>query len=110
MFDDQGNALFPAVIVDWIEWDGPLETESERSWREGLLPPDGATDPVVSEYLQRFAEQAWRRSIDANELQGYVAAYVSQRDAGKNVPDDYRVRIIITKVTTSYLFTHQRVR
>src|SRR6476659_179034 len=42
MFDDKGNGLFSTVLVDWIEWEGPLETEAEKSRRNGLVPPDDA--------------------------------------------------------------------
>jgi len=104
MFDDQGNSLFPTVIVDWIEWEGPLETESERSRREGLLPPDDASDAVVAEHLQRFAQQAWRRPVDPLELQGYLAAYVSQREAGKNVPDAYRAAMLGVLTSRHFLY------
>jgi hypothetical protein len=27
---DEGNGLFSTVILDWIEWEGPLETEAEK--------------------------------------------------------------------------------
>ncbi len=33
LFDDEGNALFHCVLVDWVELEGPLETDDERSRR-----------------------------------------------------------------------------
>ncbi len=39
MFDEKGNGIFSTVILDWIEWEGPLTTDSERSRREGVLRP-----------------------------------------------------------------------
>ncbi len=35
MFDDKGNGLFSTVLLDWIEWEGPLVTEAEKSRRNG---------------------------------------------------------------------------
>jgi len=68
MFDDKGNGLFSTVLLDWIEWEGPLETDAEKSRRTGLVPSDDATPEVVAEHLQRFAERAWRRPVDKTEL------------------------------------------
>ena len=58
MFDDKGNGLFSTVLLDWIEWEGPLETDAGKSRRNGLLPPDEAPIEVVTEHLHRFAERA----------------------------------------------------
>ena len=91
MFDDKGNGLFSTVLVDWIEWEGPLETESEKSRREGLTPSEDATSEVVAEHLQRFAERAWRRSVKKEELEQYLQSYRSERDAGEKMADAYRV-------------------
>ena len=55
MFDDKGNGLFSTVLLDWIEWEGPLETDVEKSRRSGLLPPDDAKIEVVAEHLHRLA-------------------------------------------------------
>jgi mono/diheme cytochrome c family protein len=93
LFDDQGNALFPTVLLDWIEWEGPLLSESEKSRRAGVLPPDGATPEVVAEHLQRFAERAWRRPVKAEELAGYLQAYRSERTAGETATAAFQVAL-----------------
>ncbi|MCA9049783.1 MAG: DUF1592 domain-containing protein, partial [Planctomycetaceae bacterium] len=104
MFDDEGNGIFSCVLLDWIEWEGPIESESERAAREGLVPPDDAAVDVVAEYLQRFAERAWRRPVDPSELSHYVRAYDAERAAGENVFDAYQVALL--GVLTSRNFTY----
>ncbi len=91
MFDDKGNGLFSTVLLDWIEWEGPLETDIEKSRRNGLLPPDDAPIEVVAEHLHRFAERAWRRPVKQDELSDYLQAYRSEREAGEKPADAYRV-------------------
>lgn len=91
MFDGQGNGIFSTVILDWIEWEGPLETESEKARRNGVLPPEDATLEVVAEHLQRFAERAWRRPVKQEELENYLQSYQAERDAGEELADAYRV-------------------
>ncbi|MFM7605472.1 MAG: DUF1592 domain-containing protein, partial [Prosthecobacter sp.] len=93
MFDDKGNGLFSTVLLDWIEWEGPLVSEAEKSHRKDVVPPDDATPEVVAEHLRRFAERAWRRPVRLEELAEYVKAYQSERDAGEKTADAYRVAL-----------------
>lgn len=93
MFDDKGNGIFSTVLLDWIEWEGPIVTEAEISRRHGLLPPDDAPLEVVANHLQRFAERAWRRPLKQDELADYLKAYRSELDAGEKSADAYRVAL-----------------
>ncbi|MFG0255019.1 MAG: DUF1592 domain-containing protein [Rhodopirellula sp. JB053] len=91
MFDDKGNGLFSTVLLDWIDWDGPLETDDEKAKRQGVLPPDAASPDVVAEHLHRFAERAWRRPVEPEELAGYLHAYRTEREAGETTAEAFRV-------------------
>ncbi|MEI6232659.1 MAG: DUF1592 domain-containing protein [Planctomycetota bacterium] len=91
MFDDKGHSLFSIVLLDWIEWEGPLVTEAELSRRKGLVPPDDATPEIVAEHLQRLAERAWRRPVGKEELAQYLQSYNAERKAGEKMADAYRV-------------------
>ncbi len=93
MFDDKGNGLFSTVLIDWIEWEGPIETDIEKSRRNGLLPADDATAETVGELLQHFAERAWRRTVKKEELADYIQAYNSERAAGEKVLDAFKVAL-----------------
>ncbi len=93
MFDDKGNGLFSTVLLDWIEWEGPLQTDAEKARSKGVLPPDDATPEVVAEHLQRFAERAWRRSVKQEELTEYLRSYRTEREAGEKMADAYRVAL-----------------
>ena len=91
MFDEKGNGLFSTVLLDWIEWEGPLVSEAEKSRRNGLLPPENAPLELVTEHLQRFAERAWRRPVKLDELANYLQAYRSELEAGEKPADAYRL-------------------
>ncbi|MFO1483347.1 MAG: DUF1592 domain-containing protein [Verrucomicrobiaceae bacterium] len=93
MFDDKGNGLFSTVLLDWIEWEGPLVSEPEKSRRKDVVPPDDATPEVVAEHLQRFAERAWRRPVKQEELEEYLKSYRDEREAGEKLVDAYRVAL-----------------
>jgi len=93
MFDEQGNGLFSTVLLDWVQWEGPLETPSEQSRRADVMPPDDATPEVVAEHLQRFAQRAWRRPVQPEELEDYLQSYAELRQAGETMAEAYRVAL-----------------
>ena len=104
MFDEAGNGIYSTVLLDWIEWEGPLESEAERATREGLQPPNDATINVVANHLRRFAERAWRRPVAENELRHYMTAFEAERAAGEYVSSAYQVALL--GVLTSRHFTY----
>lgn len=89
MFDDQGNGLFSTVLLDWIEWEGPLVSKEEKSRRDGVLPPEDASLEVVAMHLQSFARRAWRRPVNASELEVYLQTYQQERDAGESTASSF---------------------
>jgi mono/diheme cytochrome c family protein len=105
MFDGEGNGIFSTVLLDWIEWEGPLVSESEMSRREGVLPPEDATPEVVAEHLHRFAERAWRRLVKPEELERYLQTYREEREAGEKTADAYRTALqgVLTSRNFIYL-------
>ncbi len=105
MFDDQGNGIFSTVLLDWIEWEGPLQTEAEKSRRNGVLPPDDATSEMVAEHLQRFAQRAWRRPVKKDELEDYLQSYRDEREAGEKMANAYRIAMqgVLTSRNFIYL-------
>lgn len=104
MFDDKGNGLFSTVLLDWIEWEGPLETEAEKSRRAGLVPANDATPEKVAEHLQRFAERAWRRPVQPEELAEYLKSYREERAAGEKPADAYRVAMQGVLTSRNFLY------
>jgi hypothetical protein len=105
MFDGEGNGLFSTVILDWIEWEGPLVTAAEKSRRADVMPPDDASSETVAEHLRRFAERAWRRPVSEHELRGYLQSYHEEREAGESTAHAYRVALqgVLTSRNFIYL-------
>jgi mono/diheme cytochrome c family protein len=105
MFDGDGNGLFSTVILDWIEWEGPVVTETEKSRRSDVMPPEDAALEVVAEHLQRFAQRAWRRPVNPQELEDYLQSYQAERDAGEKLADAYRLALqgVLTSRNFIYL-------
>ena len=104
MFDEEGNGIFSFVLLDWIEWEGPIESEAERATRQGILPPEDAPPAVVAAHLRKFTQRAWRRPVAMDELQPYLKAYAAERTAGEKMKSAYHVALL--GVLTSRHFTY----
>ncbi|MEE2935881.1 MAG: DUF1592 domain-containing protein [Planctomycetota bacterium] len=104
MFDGEGNGIFSTILLDWIEWEGPLTTEAEASRRTGVVPPKNATPAEVGEHLQRFARRAWRRPVKQQELQRYLQSYQAEREAGETVTDAYRVALLGVLTSRNFIY------
>lgn len=105
MFDSNGRGIFSMVLVDWVEWEGPLESESEKSLRKGLVPAESASPDMVEQHLTKFAERAWRRPVKKGELDGFLKSYRTEREAGEKHADAYRIAMqgVLTSRNFIYL-------
>lgn len=82
MTDDEGNPLYPFLIFDWIEWEGPITKPGDAAKREGLFSEEGASPEEVRASLNRFAERAWRRPLYEGELNRYAAVVEAETAKG----------------------------
>jgi mono/diheme cytochrome c family protein len=104
MFDDKGNSLFSVVLLDWVEWEGPLVSDAEKARRKEVMPPEDAPPDVVAQHLQKFAERAWRRPVKQEELEPYLRAYREERDAGENLVDAYRTALLGVLTSRHFIY------
>lgn len=94
LFDEEGNGIFSFVLLDWIEWEGPIESEAERATRTDVLPPADASLEVVTQHLNRFAQRAWRRPVTDDEVHPYILAYQEELAAGEDSDSAYQIALL----------------
>lgn len=104
LFDEEGNGIFSFVLLDWIEWTGPIESDAERATREGLIPPENASLDVVVDHLKKFAERAWRRPVQREELQHYIQAYEDEIAAGEDMVSAFRVALLGVLTSRNFIY------
>ena len=104
MFDGEGNGIFSTVILDWVEWEGPIVTPQEKSLRKGIFPENNATIAQVSDRLQSFAERAWRRKVDSKELSGYLKSFQTDVEAGDKIEDAFRTALLRVLTSRNFIY------
>jgi len=102
--DDEGNPLYPFLIFDWIEWEGPIVKPEDAAKREGFFPAEDASPEEIRKCLTRFAERAWRRPIAQNEIDRYLAIIDGEHKRGIDFRTAYKAGM--TGILASKNFTY----
>ena len=80
--DEAGEPLYPFLIVDWLEWSGPIAEEGPTFAQREYLPAElgGAR-----EKLTKLAERAFRRPVSTEEVDRLVKLVESEVKSGEKL-------------------------
>ncbi len=67
-FKPQGGQPAPTIFVEWLEYEGPMDTRSAATKTLLSVTPGKSQAEQTREVLARFAVRAWRRPVSAEEL------------------------------------------
>lgn len=129
LFNDDGTAIYPLLILDWAEWEGPLVSEEVRekraeAWPKSLavsLPPvvksaaTSKTPPTAPPLqalkieearasLRRLASRAWRRPSTDAELDRYLKVMESELASGESPATAYRSALVGILTSKSFFY------
>lgn len=103
LIDDDGKAIFPTLIVDWYEVEGPLTVKEEVDRRSRFEPENLAKQGAVQKLLRHFAEQAWRRPPTDAEINRYVRI-VDRAVANGEKPQQAQITAMIGILTSKNFY------
>ena len=107
LFDDKGEALYPMLLVDWVEWEGPLTSEADLKKRDGLVPVKDGDLAEARECLQRLATRAWRRPATEEEVARYVKVVERELAAGEKFRAAYRAAMVGILATKNFYYLEE---
>ncbi|WP_419192954.1 DUF1592 domain-containing protein [Kolteria novifilia] len=104
MTDEEGNALYPFLIFDWLEWEGPIVSDEELARRAAFFPSNPKDLADVKASLQRFAEAAWRRPVTDEELAPYLAIVERELGAGEPTREAYKTGLLGVMASKNFFY------
>lgn len=104
MTDDEGKPLYPFLIFDWIEWEGPIVNPEDAAKREGLFPTNETDSNEIRQCLRRFASRAWRCYVADGEIDRYAKIVDGQLAAGAEPRQAYKAGLIA--ILASHRFSY----
>ena len=102
--DEEGNALYPFLILDWCEWRGPIITEKEQALRDDYWPTEEGNLDQVRSGLSKLAERAFRRPLREGEIDQYVGLVESEMAAGATFKAALKTSMLAILCSKSFLF------
>ncbi len=102
--DEDGNALYPFLILDSAEWRGPLISETEQQLRDLYLQGDAGDSERIRSGLSEFARRAFRRPVGDDEVNRYVALVEAELAAGANYRSAVKTAMLSILCSDSFLF------
>lgn len=99
--DDEGNALFPLLIFDWIEWEGPIVREEDQKKRDSYSATSREDAPAS---LRRFMCQAWRRPPTDNEIAPYLGIIDGELDKGTKFNAAYKTAMLAVLASKNFYY------
>ena len=107
LFNDKGQSIFPLLIVDWVETEGPIITEADQRKREGVVPAKDGDLAEARECLRRFAARAWRRPVADVELDRYLKIVAGELAAGGNFRSAYRAAMVAVLTSKNFYYLEE---
>jgi len=99
MTDEQGLPLWPFIIVDWVEWEGPIvEAAPTAAQRDFDLKGE------AREFLSRFATRAFRRPLRPAELDRLVALVERERKSGESAPAALKTGLLAVLCSKDFFY------
>ncbi|MCA9058469.1 MAG: DUF1592 domain-containing protein, partial [Planctomycetaceae bacterium] len=109
--DEEGQALYPFLILDWTEWRGPIVTDAEQQLRDDYLPEvsgDPARDLEAARTgLCRLATRAFRRPLQDGEIDRYIAIVENELQAGADFRAAVKAGMLAILCSRSFLFLEE---
>jgi len=102
--DEEGNALYPFLILDWAKWTGPIISEQEQQLRADYMPSEEGNMEQVRTGLGRLARRAFRRPLREGEIEKYVGIVESEIAAGADFRSAVKTGMLAILCSKSFLF------
>ena len=83
--DDNFKPLMPMIIVDWLEFEGPILESYPTPAQKQFLPSKGEKDVDIRKYVNAFASKAFRRPAHDYEIDHYSKLVENEMTKGEKV-------------------------
>lgn len=99
--DEQGQPLWPFLIVDWFEVRGPLSAGGPTFAQKEFLPK-GPDDRRAS--LTRFVERAYRRPARSQDVDRLVKLIDSETASGEKLENALKTAMLAVLCSKDFLY------
>ena len=108
--DDDGKPILPFLLIDYIEWDGPIVNSWPTATHQQIFfGGENATKDLAyaREIISRFATQAFRRLVTVEELDRLVKLVEKAQQLGDNFENSVKTALSAVLCSKSFLYIEE---
>ncbi|MDB6038217.1 MAG: hypothetical protein JWM99_2058 [Verrucomicrobiales bacterium] len=108
--DDEGRPIVPFLLLDSIEWEGPLgDSWPTKAHQEIFFGGESATNDLgyAHEIIARFAARAWRRPVNGPEVDRLVKLVEQTQKLGDNFEVSVKTALVAVLCSKSFLYLEE---
>lgn len=96
LFTEDGRAIYSMLLVDWIEWEGPIVADELQARRAEFYPanPKAVDVDEFRSCLTNLARQAWRRPVTDDEIEPYVQLAMRELEAKEKFDSAFKAALV----------------
>ena len=108
--DDDGKPIVPFLLLDSIEWDGPIVDAWPTATHQRIFfgGENATKNPAYArEIVARFAERAWRRPVNAEEVDRLVKLTEQAQKLGDNFESSVKTALLAVLCSKNFLYIEE---
>jgi mono/diheme cytochrome c family protein len=108
--DDDGKPILPFLLIDHIEWEGPLVDSWPTAAHRRIFfgGENAAKDAAYArEILARYAERAWRRPVTADEVDRLTKLAEQAQKLGDNFESSVKTALLAVLCSKNFLYMEE---
>jgi len=107
--DDDGKPIVPFLLLDSIDWEGPIVDSWPTAAHRQIFFDEKATKDAAyaREILSRFAERAWRRPLRSGEADRLVKLFEQGQKFGTNFELSVKTALLAVLCSKNFLYLEE---
>ncbi|MES2505557.1 MAG: DUF1592 domain-containing protein [Verrucomicrobiota bacterium] len=108
--DDDFKPIQPTLIVDMVEWDGPIVDSWPTAAHQRIFfgGEEAVKDPAYArEIVSRFATQAWRRPVQESEVTHLLKPFEQAQKLGDSFELSVRNSLLAVLCSKSFVYLEE---
>ncbi|MCE9562039.1 MAG: DUF1592 domain-containing protein [Planctomycetes bacterium] len=102
--DEAGEPLMPFLIVDSVEWEGPIIEPGPTFAQKNYMPKEKGNAAQLREMLTRFATLAFRRPATAAEVEKFAKLVESEVASGEKFEAAVKTGLVAILCSKDHLY------
>ena len=108
--DDDGKPIIPFLLLNGIEWEGPIVESWPTAAHKRIFFGDENTpkdQAYAREIVSRFAERAWRRPVKTEELDRLVKLVDRAQDLGDKFEPAVKMALMAVLCSKNFIYLEE---